>query len=311
MPQGRPWWDWPHERPAWEPTPQRPPAESPRSPGRLDGPVPIIVARSEGEDTSAIEGALERLRRSAGRGAPPSQPPQGPPQPPWPGDGGTDRCAWYVSFRYGSAFGIYICTSCVEHIASQLWQRGMEDDLAQRVAFAFLYGHELFHYRVDRGVELLEHSLEIANGATAQLWLQRWVASRHHIPGNGLDLLEEACANQQALTAAVKEAQAGISAKPKRKRSKVDIERDKEITHLVLESMMSGSGKGYRDFDMVSRPNTGLAQDELMSWYVLIDARGKGMPTGPVSGVNRVIPRPVKKGNLNTDPDVPTYLVEC
>ena len=311
MPQERPWWDWPYERPAWEPFPQRPPVTPPRSPGRIDDRSPRVIAASEGDDTSAIERELERRVQNAGRGAPPTQPPQSPPQPPWSPDDGTDKCAWYLSFRYGSAFGIYICVECIDRIAEALWRYGMEYARAHRVAFAFIYGHEQFHYRVDRGVELLEHSLEVATGIATQLWMQRWVTSRHHTPGSGLDLLEEACANQQALSAAMKEAGDLFIGTTKRKRPKADGERDKKITKQVLSAMMKRSAKGYRDFDMVSRPNTGLAQDELMSWFLLSEPSGRAKAVGPVSDISSVIPRPVKKGNLNTDPEVPLYLVDC
>jgi len=311
MPQEIPWWDWPYERPAWEPFPQRSPVKSPRSPGRIDDRSPRVIAASEDDDTSAIERELERRVKNANRGAPPTQPPQSPPQPPWSPNGGTDECAWYFSFRYGSAFGIYICVECIDRIAEVLWLHGMEYARAHRVAFAFLYGHEQFHYRVDRGVELLERGLEVATGITTHLWMQRWASSRHHVPGNGLDLLEEACANQQALPAAVKEARDFTVGTTKRKRQKVDVDCDKAIARNVLSEMMKHSGKGYRDFDKVSNPNGGKAQNELMSWFLLLDPSGRGKTVGPVPGISRVIPLPVKNGNLNTDPDVPLYLLQC
>jgi len=311
MPAERPWWDWPYERPVWEPFPQQPPASPPRSPGRNDDATPRIIAESEGDDTSAIEAALERRIQNARRGDPPRQPPGSPPQPPWSRDDGTDKCAWYLSFRYGRSFGIYICVECIDRIAEVLWQHGMEYVRAHRVAFAFLYGHEQFHYRVDRGVELLERGLEVATGITTHLWMQRWASSRHHVPGNGLDLLEEACANQQALSAAVKEAGNFTVGTTKRKRPKVDVDRDKSISQHVLSEMMKHSGKGYRDFDKVSYPNVGDAQNELMSWFLLLDPSGRGKTVGPVPGISSVIPRPVKKGNLNTDPEVPLKLLQC
>ena len=312
MPQERPWWDWPYERPAWEPFPQRPPVTPPRSPGRVDDRSPRVIAASEGDDTSAIERELERRLRNAGRGAPPQQPPQGPPLPPWsPGDG-TDKCAWYLSFRYGNPpFGIYICVECIDRIAEVLWEHGMEYERAQRVAFAFLYGHEQFHYRVDRGVQMLENALEVATSVATQLWIQRWVTSRHHSPGNGLDLLEEACSNQQALSAAMKEAGDLFIRSTKRKRPKADGDRDKATAKYVLSEMMTRSAPGYRDFDWASRPNTGFAQEQLMSWYLQLGPSGGSKPVVSISGINMLIPRPVKYGNLNTDPEVPLFLVDC
>ena len=311
MPQERPWWDWPYDRPAWEPFPQRPPVTPPRSPGRIDDRSPRVIAAGERDNTSAIERELERRVQNAGRGAPPTQPPQSPPQPPWSPDDGTDKCAWYLSFRYGDAFGIYICVECIDRIAEVLWQHGMEYARAHRVAFAFIYGHEQFHYRVDRGVKMLEHALEVATGVVTQLWMQRWVSSRHHSPRNGLDLLEEACANQQALSAATKEAGDLSIGTTKRKRPKADGDRDKAIAKHVLSEMMKRSAPGYRDFDMVSYPNTGLAQDELMSWFLLLEPGGRAKAVGPVSDIRSVIPRPVKKGKVNTDPEIPLFLVDC
>lgn len=310
MDQERPWWDWPYERPAWEPFPQRPPTSPPRSPGRIDDRSPRVIAASEGKDTSAIEEALER-RRNRNRGAPPNQPPTEPPRPPWSRDDGTDKCAWYLSFRYGKVFGIYICVECIDQIAEALWQYGMEYARAQRVAFAFLYGHEQFHYRVDRGVELLEHSLEVATGVETQLWMQRWVATPHHTPGNSLDLLEEAGANQQGLALVLKELGSETLGKTKRKRPKADIARDRKIAKQVLSEMMKRSAKGYRDFEKVDGKKVGPSQDELMSWFLLLNTSGSGKAVGPVMGIGRAIPPPVKKGILKTDPEVPLYLMDC
>ena len=97
----------------------------------------------------------------------------------------------------------------------------------------------------------------------------------------------------------------------KLKRPKADGDRDKAIARNVLSEMMKHSGKGYRDFDKVSNPNGGKAQNELMSWFLLLDPSGRGKTVGPVPGISRVIPLPVKNGNLNTDPDVPLYLLQC
>ena len=317
MPAKRPWWDWgrkyrfDYDRPSWEPFPQREPASRPRSPGRKDDSFPPVIARSEGDDTTAIERELERRRRQFTRNSPPPPPPRVI-QPPWSDDEGTDKCAWYLSFRYGHRFGIYICVECIDRIAEMLWRHGMEYERAQRVAFVFLYGHEQFHYRVDRGVELLEHSLEVATGNATELWLQRWVTSRFHTPGRGLDLLEEACANQQGLASALKDIESDLTKKPKRKsRDKEDVKRDKDIADPVLSAMMKASGLGYSFFKDVSGSYINPAQDDLMSWFLLLDKSGMGKPVGPVTGLSRVIPRPVKKGGLGIDPEVPLFLVNC
>ena len=324
-------WYWPYPRPEWEPLPERTPG-NPRAPGRQEDNNPRVIASSEEEDTSSIEAAIEELRSKAGRGKPPPAPPGQtilPPWspddggkrvlPPWSPDDGTDRCAWYMSFRFGSAFGIYICSKCLVKISHSLWIHGLEDQRAWRVAFAFLYGHELFHYRVDRGVELLENCLATATGVASPLWSHRWIQTRHSKHGSGLDLLEEACANQQGLAAALKMAIAddpvGLKRKRtkaiKHRRTKADADRDKATIEYVLQGMMRNSGPGYRDFENVSKPFVSEAQDELMSWYLLLNARGAGRALGPIQEIRRVIPMSVKKGNLGTDPSVPLKLVDC
>ena len=331
MTRGKRDWYWPYPRPEWEPLPERTPG-NPRAPGRQEDNNPRVIASSEEEDTSNIEAAIEELRSKAGRGKPPPAPPGQtilPPWspddggkrvlPPWSPDDGTDRCAWYMSFRFGSAFGIYICSKCLVKISHSLWIHGLEDQRAWRVAFAFLYGHELFHYRVDRGVELLENCLATATGVASPLWSHRWIQTRHSKHGSGLDLLEEACANQQGLAAALKMAIAddpvGLKRKRtkaiKHKRTKADADRDKATIEYVLQGMMRNSGPGYRDFENVSKPFVSEAQDELMSWYLLLNARGAGRALGPIQEIRRVIPMSVKKGNLGTDPSVPLKLVDC
>ena len=75
--------------------------------------------------------------------------------------------------------------------------------------------------------------------------------------------------------------------------------------------MMKASGPGYRYFEDVSRPYTTLAHDDLMSLFLLLDTNGMGKPVGPVAGLSRVIPRPVKKGTLGVDPEVPLFLTSC
>ena len=311
-------WYWPYPRPEWEPLPERTPG-NPRAPGRQEDNNPRVIASSEEEDTSSIEAAIEELRSKAGRGKPPPAPPGQTILPPWSPDDGTDRCAWYMSFRFGSAFGIYICSKCLVKISHSLWIHGLEDQRAWRVAFAFLYGHELFHYRVDRGVELLENCLATATGVASPLWSHRWTQTRHSKHGSGLDLLEEACANQQGLAAALKMAIAddpvGLKRKRtkaiKHRRTKADADRDKATIEYVLQGMMRNSGPGYRDFENVSKPFVSEAQDELMSWYLLLNARGAGRALGPIQEIRRVIPMSVKKGNLGTDPSVPLKLVDC
>jgi len=296
-------WHWPYPLPEWQDQSDEPFEHDRRVPGRDDSPEVGIIARSQRGDTSDIEGAIERLRRQSKRGTPPRKPPDEPPPPPWSPDRGSDVCAWYYSFRYGDIFGIYICEECVDRIANELWLRGIPDYTALEIAFAFLYGHEIFHYRVDRAVEWLELSVGRANGRPSAMWLNRWKASTHHKPGAGLDLLEEACANRHGLSEAVTRAGNTVAAGSTSSYAK--------ISKSVLGAMMDRSGPGYRDYARVGRPNTHRSQDELLSWYLLLSGSAAKVHSAPIKEIRRTMPDSVRKGGLGIDPSVPLYWVSC
>jgi len=296
-------WDWPYPLPELQDYSDQPFEGDPRVPGRDDTPEADVIARSQRGDTSDIERAIERLRRQSKRGAPPRKPPDELPPPPWPPDGGSDVCAWYWSFRYGDCFGIYICEECVDRIANELWLRGVPDDAAVEIALAFLYGHEIFHYRIDRAVELLELSVGRANGKSSSMWLNRWSKTTHHRPGVGLDLLEEACANRHGLTEAVGRAEKTVDAgsNPSNPR----------IAESVLSAIMDRSGPGYRDYARVGPPNTLKSQDELLSWYLLLTGSAAKIINAPIEKIRQTMPGSVRKGSLGIDPSVPLYWVQC
>jgi hypothetical protein len=212
-------------------------------------------------------------------------------------------CAWYNSFRYGDIFGVYICEECLDRIANELWFRGIPDDLALEIAFAFLYGHEVFHYRVDRAVEMLELSVSRATGKPSVMWLNRWYQSFHHKPGAGLDLLEEACANQHGLSEAVARADKMSSAGA--------VSSSAMITESVLSAMMDSSGPGYRDYAAVGKPHKFRSQDELLSWYLLLSGSAANIPSSPITRIRQTMPAAVRKGSLGIDPSVPLYLAKC
>ena len=296
-------WDWPYPMPEWQDQPNESSTGDPRAPGRDDSPEADIIASSKRGNTSEIEDEIDRLVRRFKRGDPPKQPPSEPPRPPWPQDRGSDMCAWYYSFRYGDIFGIYICEECVDRIASELWLHGIPYDIALKIAFSFIYGHEIFHYRVDRAVEMLELSVSRAIGSSTQMWMNRWRASKHHKPRSGLDLLEEACANLHGLTQATTRAK-----EEKPATSTVDYSK---ISGLVLCSMMDNSGPGYRDYSRVGYPNTQKSQDDLISWYLLLTGRAVGVPSAPIENLGKTITSSRRKGNLRIDPKVPLYWVKC
>lgn len=296
-------WDWPYPLPEWREQAGEPYEGDRRAPGRDDVPEADIIARSRRGDISDIEREIRRLRSRSKRGVPPQQPPNQPPAPPWPPDRGADACAWYYSFRFGDIFGIYICEECVDRIANELWLRGVPEDAAVEIAFAFLYGHEIFHYRIDRAVEFLERSVGRANGKPSTLWLNRWRIGAHHRPGAGLDLLEEACANRHGLWEAVERAKKMVAAGSD---SSIPV-----TAKSVLSAMMDRSGPGYRDYARVGPPNTTRSNDELLSWYLLLSGSAAKVPAEPIEGIRRTFPKSQSKGSLGIDPSVPLFWVKC
>ena len=89
-------WYWPYTLPEWQPLPERTPDGNPQSPGRNEVKIPRVIVSSEGEDTSKIEAAIEKL---AGKSVGGKRPPLSDPSM-------TEDCSWYISWRYGNRFGI-------------------------------------------------------------------------------------------------------------------------------------------------------------------------------------------------------------
>ena len=282
-------WDWPYRLPGWQPLPERTPDANPQSPGRNEVKIPRVIVSSEGEDTSRIEAAIDELAEISGGGKRPPPPMQrslsGPPMP--------DDCSWYVSFRYGDKFGIYIRQECLARVIDALVNEGMEDQQAKIVAFAFFYRREYFHYQIDRVIESQEDILATATGVAFDLWLQRWKSAHKR----ELDRLERALANYRGL----EEARNRVKSK--------NVDRDREIKKCVFERMLDKSGSGYQDVKYVSSPFTTRALDELLSQYLLLNTNGAGKALGPVKNFYQLIPRAIKKGNLGTDPSVIVNLV--
>ena len=279
-------WYWPHPLPEWQPLPERTPGGNPQSPGRQEVIIPRVIVSSEGEDTSRIEAAIDELARISGGGE--RKPPPPPPDLSMP-----DDCSWYISFRYGDKFGIYIREECLDRVIDALVSKGIEDQQAKNVAYEFFYRREYFHYQIDRAVESQEDILATATGVTSDLWLQRWKSPHRR----ELDRLERALANHHGLNAALKTVKSG------------NVLRDKEITKYVFVGMLDKSGSGYQDVKYVSSPYTGSALSELLSQYLLLNTNGAGQSYGPVQKSVQLIPRAIKKGNLGIDPSVPVHLV--
>ncbi len=68
----------------------------------------------------------------------------------------TDRLAWYRSFHYGYAWGIFVRTHGVDVIAAVLERQGFRRQDAQAIAFRFLVRHEMGHLQTDLAVTAAE-----------------------------------------------------------------------------------------------------------------------------------------------------------
>ncbi len=282
-------WYWPYPLPEWQPLPEREPSGNPQSPGRREVIIPRVIVSSEGEDTSRIEAAIDEIAKIPGGGKPPPPPGQSSLSDPSMGD----DCSWYISFRYGDKFGIYIRKECLGRVIYALVSEGMENQQAKIVAFAFLYRREYFHYQIDRAIKSQEDKLATATGVASDLWLQRWNST--YI--KELDRLERAIANYK-----------GLEEARNKVKSKND-NRDSELVKHVFERMLPKSSSGYQDEKFVSSPFTTRALDELLSQYLLLNTSGAGRALGPVKNFYQLIPRAIKKGNLGTDPSVIVNLV--
>ena len=156
--------------------------------------------------------------------------------------GGIEACAYYISFRFGRRWGIYIGLDCWFKYAEYLFHNGVPADAAVDEAFYLLYRHEYFHFEVDKAIEVLERAVGISTGSKPDAWI------KYHGTYNP-SLLEEALANAFA------HEHAG-------KRHKKFAKKIKDLIGTVLVRM----GPGYRDFlDVSGRGVTGEARSQLMS----------------------------------------------
>lgn len=84
---------------------------------------------------------------------------------------GTERLAWYRSFHFGYAWGIFIRAYGVDVVASEIQRSGVDWFAAQVMAFQFLRRHELGHFQVDlaiSGAELLTQQPLFTEGRRSQ-----------------------------------------------------------------------------------------------------------------------------------------------
>ncbi len=146
-----------------------------------------------------------------------------PPETPSP-----DSCAYYLSFRFGARWGIYIGLECWFDIAKYLHRNGVGASVAVDEAFEMLFRHESFHFEVDRQVLLLERAVGQSTGKFIDHWLP-------HLRANNPCYLEEALANAHAFKYAGKAAKRSASDDPRR-------------VKLLLAAWMKRQPPGYRDF---------------------------------------------------------------
>ena len=114
-----------------------------------------------------------------------------PPNPPVVtqiGGRSPDSCAHYLSFRFGSSWGIYIRRECLISLAEFLHLNGVSKDVAAREAFIHLYAHEYFHFAVDSAMLPLERVHQLTTGRLYDFWMS-------YLRINNPCELEEALAN--------------------------------------------------------------------------------------------------------------------
>jgi hypothetical protein len=193
----------------------------PMAPGRIQGPEPGDRS-TLAEFNSRRRELITRLGSGGGQNNP-TNIVDLPPETPSP-----DACAYYLSFRFGTQWGIYIGVECWFNVAKFLHRNGVSASAAVDEAFEMLFRHESFHYEVDKQVLLLERAAGQSTGRFVDHWLP-------HLRTNNPSYLEEALANAHAFKYVGKAAKRATSDDPKRLK-------------LLLAAWMKRQPPGYRDF---------------------------------------------------------------
>ncbi len=106
---------------------------------------------------------------------------------------GWDAIAWYLSFRYGSNWGIYVTQEGVRHLSNTLkkFMEGrnitLEYSDIKFISYRMLYFHELFHFKLDYFALQLEQSEQ----KPLKLSYSKWARKQKH----DHSVVEEVAAN--------------------------------------------------------------------------------------------------------------------
>jgi len=232
-----------------------------------DRPVPGRETVPLGGGDRATREQFGRRLRDVSRNL--GEPPRGPSDPiddDHPREeNGPDACAYYLTWRQGQDWGIYVSFDCWNRITRYLWRNGIPPEIAASEAFLVLYRHERFHFKVDEATYIYEAMVASSTGLLKDHWC------RFHRRYNPCET-EEALANLSAF----RQVGAGLS--------KGDQSKYRNRLRELVGTMLRSGGRGYRDFDRFRHEDVGVLLTEIMGVHI-------GGSIMVPEGADRLVPR--------------------